>query len=234
MAKEGDVSGKSIHIAKKHWSIAMCINHWAMAVAIVVLILTGFYIAEPFTAATGETWHKYLMANMRFVHLVFGFILTSLFVWRIYLAFFSCFHADWKDFFAWLNFKNTFHAIKFYTLITTDPPEHTGLYGSLQSAAYLFLLSMVCIIVTTGLILYSALYKAGLAKFLYTILSSIEGLIGGLAGTRFIHHALTWIFIFFIIVHTYLAFWYDAVFKQGTISSIINGRIFEETKDHEI
>ena len=234
MAKKKEVPKKSMRIAKKHWSIAMCINHWAMAIAIVILIITGFYIAEPFTVATGETWHKFLMGNIRFVHLVFGLILTVLLIWRVYLAFFSRFHADWKEFFAWLNFKNTLHAVKFYTLITTDPPEHTGLYGSLQSAAYLFLLSMVCIIVITGLILYGALYQAGLAKFLYSILRSSEGFIGGLAGTRLIHHALTWIFIFFIIVHTYLAFWYDAVFKQGTISSIINGRIFEETKDQDL
>ena len=111
MAKEEGISGKSIRIAKKHWSIAMCINHWAMAIAIVILIITGFYIAEPFTVATGETWHKFLMGNIRFVHLVFGLILTVLLIWRVYLAFFSRFHADWKDFFAWLDLKNVYKQI---------------------------------------------------------------------------------------------------------------------------
>ena len=116
----------------------MCINHWAMAFCIVLLIITGFYIGRPLTITGGETWKKFFMANVRFVHILFGLILTSLFVWRLYLAFFSRFHADWKDFFAWLDFKNAYKQIKFYTLISTQLPEKTGLYGKL----YYFLHSL--------------------------------------------------------------------------------------------
>ena len=52
-------------------------------------------------------------------------------------------------------------------------------------------------------------------------------MLGGLAGVRFIHHVLTWGFVLFTIVHTYLAFWYDNVYKEGTISSIVSGTVFE-------
>lgn len=45
---------------------------------------------------------------------------------------------------------------------------------------------------------------------------------------RFIHHILTWCFILFVIVHIYMAFWYDAVLQKGTISSMISGRVFEK------
>ncbi|MGA1875243.1 MAG: Ni/Fe-hydrogenase, b-type cytochrome subunit [bacterium] len=221
-----------IRVAKKQWSVAMCINHWAMALCIVILIITGFYIGRPFTVAAGETWKKFLMAEIRFVHLLFGLILTALMTWRIYLAFFSRFHADWKDFFAWLDLKNVFRQIRFYTLISTELPEHTGLYGTLQSAAYGLLLVMAFFEVITGLVLYGALHQAGLGGFLYSVLRFGVTALGGLAGTRFIHHLLTWFFVLFIIIHTYLAFWYDVVFKKGTISSIISGRVFEKAEGH--
>ncbi|MEW5802697.1 MAG: Ni/Fe-hydrogenase, b-type cytochrome subunit [bacterium] len=219
-------------IARKQWSVAMCINHWAMAVCIVILIVSGLYIGKPFTVAAGETWQKFSMADVRFVHLLFGFILTAILAWRAYLAFFSRFHADWKDFFAWLDFKNLYKQIKFYTLIDIELPEHTGLYGTLQSAAYGFLLIMVLGVVITGLILYGALHKAGLGGFISAVLYPVEGTMNGLAGVRFIHHVLTWGFVLFICVHTYLAFWYDIVFKKGTISSIISGRVFEKSHTH--
>jgi Ni/Fe-hydrogenase 1 B-type cytochrome subunit len=60
--------------------------------------MTGFYIASPFTVYAGETIDKFLMGYARYVHLLAGFTLVFIFFWRIYLAFFSRFHADWKDF----------------------------------------------------------------------------------------------------------------------------------------
>ncbi len=215
-------------LAKKQWTIAMRINHWAMAISILLLIITGFYIGRPFTIGAGETWQKFFTANVRLVHLLFGLILTTMFIWRMYLAFFSRFHADWKDFFAWLDFKNVIKQIKFYTLISTDLPEHTGLYGTLQSAAYGFLLILVFLVVVTGLILYGALHQAGMAALIYGILRPVECMLGGLAGVRFIHHVLTWGFVLFIIVHIYLAFWNDIVYKEGAISSIVSGNVFEK------
>jgi len=234
MAKECAVPKRVPYKAIKHWSVAMCVNHWAMAISIVLLIVTGFYIANPFTVGAGVTTEKFLMANMRFIHLIFGLLLVALLIWRIYLAFFSRFHVDWKDFYAWANLKNTWQAVKFYTLISTDPPEHCGLYGSLQSAAYLFLFIITSIEALTGMVLYGALHQAGLAKFSAAVLGPIQrGILGGLAGTRFLHGLLIWLFIIFILIHTYLAFWYDAVFRQGTISSIVNGHFFEEASEHE-
>ena len=59
----------------------------------------------------------------------------------------------------------------------------------------------------------------------------VENLPGGLATIRYIHHILTWGFVLFIVVHVYMAFWYDAVLKEGTLSSMVSGYMFE-TGDH--
>ncbi|MDD5712358.1 MAG: cytochrome b/b6 domain-containing protein, partial [Smithellaceae bacterium] len=98
----------------KEWSAAIRINHWAMAICIFVLIWTGFYIADPYTVVAGETVNKFTMGNMRIIHVLAGVLLTFIFLWRAYLAFFSRFHADWKDFFAWMDIPHTIKQIKFY------------------------------------------------------------------------------------------------------------------------
>jgi len=213
-------------VPKKEWSAAMRINHWATAFAIVVLIVTGFYIAKPFTIGAGETVDKFFMGSVRFWHIFCGVLLFFLFIWRIYMAFFSRFHADWKDFFAWTDWKNFMKQIKFYLLISNEKPEHNYLYGPLQALAYMGLLFLLLLINLTGLILLGAGYDAGWTHLVYVALKPFETMMGGLAMVRWIHHILTWCFILFIVVHVYMAFWYDAVFKEGTISSMISGRVF--------
>jgi Ni/Fe-hydrogenase 1 B-type cytochrome subunit len=218
-------------VCKTEWSVAIRINHWAMALTILVLIVTGFYIADPFTISKGETVNKFFMGDMRFVHILFGVFLLFLFLWRVYLAFFSRFYADWKDFFAWTDIRSTIDQIKFYLLIKKEPPAHTCLYGPMQSVAYLGLMLMVLVIVITGLILMGAGYHAGITAIGYKILRPFENLMGGLAVVRYIHHVFTWLFILFIVVHMYMAFWYDAVLKQGTLSSMVSGHLFEREKE---
>lgn len=216
--------------AVKEWSAAMRINHWAMALSIFVLIVTGFYIADPFTISRGETVDKFFMGDVRFYHILFGVFLLFIFIWRVYLAFFSRFHADWKDFFAWTEVRSTIEQIKFYLLIRKDAPEHKYLYGPLQSLAYIGLLLMVFAILVTGLILMGAGYGSGLTSIAYAVLKPVERALGGLAVVRYIHHVLTWLFVLFIVIHVYMAFWYDAVLKKGTVSSMIGGRLFEKNE----
>lgn len=238
---------------KKEWSLAIRVNHWLMVISILGLIITGFYIARPFTnlsaettnitfnslippsisveVVPGETINKFMMGYARYVHLMCGIILTFVFIWRVYLMFFSRFHADFKDFFAWTDTQNFWTQIKFYLLISEKRPKHNFLYGPLQSLAYGGLLIMLLVLVLTGLILAGVDYSGGVIGFFYTVLHPLQKVLGGLATVRFIHHVFTWLVILFVVVHIYMAFWYDIVFKEGTISSMVSGRVFR--KAHE-
>ena len=212
----------------KEWSVPIRINHWGMVISIFILIVTGFYIAGPFTVYEGETVKKFFMGDVRFVHILFGVFLSFIFIWRVYLAFFSKFHADWKDFFAFTDWPNTVKQLKFYALVSKEPAEHKYLYGPMQSLAYGGLMVMMLFIVLTGVILMGAGYHAGLTGLIYKIVKPFENLVGGLAMVRWIHHILTWCFILFIVVHIYMAFWYDVMFRQGTVSSMISGIVYKK------
>ena len=212
----------------KEWSVPIRINHWGMVISIFILIATGFYIAGPFTVYEGETVKKFFMGDVRFVHILFGVFLSFIFIWRVYLAFFSKFHADWKDFFAFTDWPNTVKQVKFYALVSKEPAEHKYLYGPMQSLAYGGLMVLMLFIVLTGVILMGAGYHAGLTALVYKLVKPFENLVGGLAMVRWIHHILTWCFILFIVVHIYMAFWYDVMFRQGTVSSMISGIVYKK------
>ena len=212
----------------KEWSVPIRINHWGMVISIFILIATGFYIAGPFTVYEGETVKKFFMGDVRFVHILFGVFLSFIFIWRVYLAFFSKFHADWKDFFAFTDWPNTVKQLKFYALVSKEPAEHKYLYGPMQSLAYGGLMVLMLFIVLTGVILMGAGYHAGLTGLIYKIVKPFENLVGGLAMVRWIHHILTWCFILFVVVHIYMAFWYDVIFRQGTVSSMISGFVYKK------
>jgi Ni/Fe-hydrogenase 1 B-type cytochrome subunit len=212
----------------KEWSVPIRINHWGMVISIFILIATGFYIAGPFTVYQGETVKKFFMGDVRFVHILFGVFLSFIFIWRVYLAFFSKFHADWKDFFAFTDWPNTVKQVKFYALVSKEPAEHKYLYGPMQSLAYGGLMVLMLFIVLTGVILMGAGYHAGLTALIYKLVKPFENLVGGLAMVRWIHHILTWCFILFIVVHIYMAFWYDVIFRQGTVSSMISGFVYKK------
>ena len=212
----------------KEWSVPIRINHCGMVISIFILIATGFYIAGPFTVYEGETVKKFFMGDVRFVHILFGVFLSFIFIWRVYLAFFSKFHADWKDFFAFTDWPNTVKQLKFYALVSKEPAEHKYLYGPMQSLAYGGLMVMILFIVLTGVILMGAGYHAGLTGLIYKIVKPFENLVGGLAMVRWIHHILTWCFILFVVVHIYMAFWYDVMFRQGTVSSMISGIVYKK------
>lgn len=218
-------------VPRNEWSVAIRLNHWATVISIGILIVTGFYIADPFTVSAGETVHKFLMGDIRFCHIFFGIVLVFLFLWRVYLAFFSRFHADWRDFFAWTDTKSFINQAKIYLLISRERPDHRYLYGPPQSLAYGGVLLLLFLIVLTGLTLFGAGYQAGWTSLIYTLVKPFENLVGGLAMVRWIHHILMWCLILFIVVHVYMAFWDDAVFQEGLISSMVSGKVFRKNQN---
>ncbi len=91
---------------------------------------------------------------------------------------------------------------------------------------------MLLVLVVTGLILpgwITAAASSGPSYWLLSCRCRISS--AGWQTIRFIHHMFTWLVILFVVVHVYMAFWYDVVFKEGTISSMVSGRVFRKPHD---
>lgn len=199
-------------------------QHWIRAVSIVVLMITGFYIAVPFlTPAVNAEPTNFMQALMRSWHIIFGFVMISAVMFKSYLFIFGRKHqmerAAFKDI---LNPKIWVKQIGYYMLIAKHP-KLSGVYNPLQFMAYATLYIMLFGLIVTGLILYVHVYHNGLGADLYDVMKSIEVMIGGLSVVRTIHHILTWGVILFVVGHIYMAI-YNAVFgKEGGMDAIFSG-----------
>lgn len=161
------------------------IYHWINLVSIFSLIITGWYIHEPFAPG--------LMGMMKTIHFIFIWIFSITFVLRFYYAFFGK-TGDWRTYLTPGFSKEKFVlALRHYFLYEPCPVGRQC--DLIQNLAYALLVALFGVQIFTGFLLYYPENQS---------LASITYSMGGLAMLRKIHLSLMWIFITFIIVHLYM------------------------------
>ena len=205
------------------------ILHWIRALVITGLIITGFYIADPFLASKGST-DKLLFAEWAKWHYIFGFILVSAGMLRIYLFFFGKDSKgelrSLKDVF---SIRSWIIQLKSYFFI--GELRKKGIYGPLQFLTYFAITVLVIVASVTGLILYVHVYHQGVGGWLYDPMRAIEAWMGGLATVRYIHHITMWGYLIFIPIHIYLVIWSAIRFKHGALDVMFTGYDYHLVKD---
>jgi len=199
------------------WNLAYRIDHWIRFLAIVILVITGFYIHWPFMSGGPDSS---IMESMRVVHFLSAYALVLGLVVRVYLAFNSRFLRDWKDFSIGKNLAGAPEMIAYY-LFLKGTHKHYGRYNPLQAFAYLFIGLMIIFVSLTG----AALYK-GNAFGIINLAANfrwVSSLLGGESYVRIWHFVSMWIFILFILVHVYLSLMISATNRDGTFASIFTG-----------
>lgn len=201
-------------------------QHWVRAFSIVILTITGFYIAEPFIGSVNPSPNpeNFMYALFRSWHQIFGFVLTAVILFKTYLFIFGRKHdIERKAVKDIINPKVWIQQIGYYLLITKHP-KLNGVYNPLQFMAYFGFYLMMFTLIITGLVLYVHVYHDGLGSFLYDIMRNFEVMLGGLSMVREIHHIAMWGVILFVFGHIYMAV-YNAVFgKEGAMDAIFSGQ----------
>lgn len=215
------------HKQEYEFSAPLRWGHWIRAISIFVLIVTGFYLADPFLLAEPKpTPTNFQQAEWRFWHLVFGFALIGVTIFKTHLFFFGRISKKERvSFWDFINPKVWFKQIGYYMLVSHHP-ETKGVYNPLQFVAYLTIFICIAVISLTGLIMYVHVFHEGLGGAIYDILRPIEAMMGGLAAVRYIHHIAMWVFILFIPVHVYMAVFNSVFAKNGAMDSIFSGYRF--------
>jgi len=207
------------------------ILHWIRALVITGLIITGFYIADPFLTSDGST-DKLLYAEWTKWHLIMGFILLASGILRIYLFFFGKDSEgelrSLKDLF---SVKSWMIQLKSYFFV--GELHKKGLYGPLQFLTYTAIMLLLVVVSITGLVLYVHVYHQGLGGWLYEPIRVVEAWMGGLATVRYIHHIAVWGFMIFIPIHIYLVIWSAIRFKHGALDVMFTGYDYHLKKEAE-
>jgi len=69
---------------KNVWSVLLRLYHWALVLSIVALVVTGFYINNPWTNTTLEGSVSFPMCTMRYIHFVAGYLFGAAVLIRLF------------------------------------------------------------------------------------------------------------------------------------------------------
>jgi Ni/Fe-hydrogenase 1 B-type cytochrome subunit len=218
------------------WELPVRYYHWLNAGSIIVLIVTGFLIANPLALQSKEEpAFTFLMGWVRVIHFIAAYIFFFNFLFRIYWGFVGNKYANWKQFIPTSGkfFKEMWQVFKIDILMLRGK-EHISV-GHNAMAGFIYFFTFIAFLVQclTGFGLYASMGTWWLPK----LFAWVPVLFGGDIMTRQIHHWSMWFFILFAVIHVYLVFYHDYVEGRGEISSMGGGwkfieeEVFEENHD---
>ncbi len=208
---------------KKCWSILLRLYHWAFALSIIFLVVTGFYINNPWTNTLQEGSMGWPMAWMRFIHFVAGYVFTAAVLTRIFLYIFGNAQERITDALpiTGRNINNFFRTLLQYSYISDQHDDRLG-HNVLAGLTYVITILAAVFQLVSGFYL---LFPEAVTwqSWGVTIFASQQN-------ARFIHHLLMWWFMIFALIHVYLVIWNDLKEPEGLVSSIFTGDKFKHKK----
>jgi Ni/Fe-hydrogenase 1 B-type cytochrome subunit len=200
------------------WQVPVRITHWITALCIVVLSITGGYIADPFLIPPGGP----VMSTVRMVHILAAltFLVSGLF--RTWMLIFGNRFARWTAFIPTNRTQATelFRQAGFYGFVRSEIPKVLG-HNQLAATAYLVLFALLLVETVTGFAL-DGLMGAEPGATLFGWLR--DGF--GAQNLRLIHHLSMWAILAIALFHVYSCVLVDHVEHNGLISSMVNGYKF--------
>jgi len=200
------------------WQLPVRLTHWLTAACIVVLSLTGGYIADPFLIPPGGS----VMTTVRTIHIATAIaFLASGLIRTIWLLAGNRF-ARWSAFIPTTRIQATefFRQAGFYLFVRREIPKVLG-HNQLAAAAYLMLFFLLLIETITGFALDGLLgAEPGASMFGW-----LRELVGPQT-IRLIHHLSMWAIVAIALFHVYSCILVDHVERNGLMSSIVSGYKF--------
>jgi len=210
------------------WEFPVRLTHWLNTLSILTLMLTGYYIGDPFISVSGEG--RFVMGWVRFAHFVSAYVFTVSTAVRVYWAFMGNRYANWRVFLPFSAEKSVrlINQMLYYSFLTKKKPFYVG-HNPLAGLTYLMLFALYIVAIITGFAHYSLYNPGGLYG---TLFGWVFLLMTG-PSVRLIHHMAMWLLVYFILIHIYLAILTDSMDKSGLMGSIFTGHkfVYPEVKE---
>lgn len=207
------------------WQIPVRVTHWLTFGSIVVLSVTGGYIADPFIIPPGGS----VMTVMRFVHMIAAFIFVASGIVRTYWLFAGNRFARWTAFVPVTGAQRSElgRQLGWYLFLRKDAPRILG-HNALAAGSYLVVFLGFAAQTLTGF----ALAGANGSEPWATLFGWVP-LILGIQGVRLLHHMIMWLILVFMIHHVYSSILVDHFERNGLLSSIFSGYKFVTRREIE-
>lgn len=217
------------------WERPVRLYHWTTAAGMAVLVGTGLVIgAPPAFLSAADASSQFWFGTLRMLHFAAGMLVAAALVVRVYWMFAGNEHARWDNFFpltprlARRQASSALKVLKSDILqIEVRPYDFAG-HNGLAAISYAAIFVLTLFQIATGFALYAPMS----AWWLPQIFAWVTPLLGGDAHVRLWHHAATWAFVIFTMIHVYLCVFHDWVEAHGEISSMISGARFLPRERH--
>lgn len=211
------------------WELPVRIFHWLNVLALFVLVVTGFLIANPpALLSSQEATNLHTFGIIRFLHFAAAYVFFFVMIVRIYWAFAGNRFANWRAFwpFTRKNWNNFWHVMKIDVMLMNEKEEDITKisigHNSVATLSYIVMFILALVQIATGFALYADMSSWWLPK----LFTWVTPLVGGDFMLRTIHHVAMWAFILFAMVHVYLVFYHDWLEGRGEVSSMFGGYKF--------
>jgi len=221
---------KDVTLAQVYvWELPVRVTHWLIALSILVLAVTGLYIAHPVMHVTGAATDHFVTGWFRLVHSYAAIVFTVSVLSRVTWMFVGNKYARWDKFLPVhaIRARGLWPTFKFYTFLLRKPPGFVG-HNPLAGAAYCGIFVLYFVMIATGFAMFSASAAPGSVMHGFQFLIPLAG---GLQTARWIHHAVMWLLLGFVVHHVYSAVLMSHVEVNGTVESIFTGWKFVPRED---
>ena len=197
------------------WQVPVRITHWVTAACIVMLSVTGGYIADPFLIPPGGA----VMSTVRLIHIITALVFLVSGLVRTYWLIVGNRFSRWSAFIptTWFQATELFRQAGFYGFVRKEIPKVLG-HNQLAATAYLALFGLLLIETVTGFAL-DGLMGAEPGATLFGWLREIVGV----QQLRVIHHLAMWAILAIALFHVYSCVLVDHIEHNGLVSSIVSG-----------
>ena len=209
------------------WEAPVRLWHWVMALAMLVLMVTGYLIGSPPASVSGEASDHFLLGYIRFAHFSAAYIFAVAFLGRVYWAIVGNEFAReiflvplkmlrpawWRDF---------FRVVQHYLFLRREADWHYGHNPLAMVAMFGFYVLGSIFMIFTGF----ALYGEGLGResWAFRWFSSwVIPLFGQSQDVHTWHHVGMWYIVWFTMVHLYFATREELTSGLTVIGSMVNG-----------
>jgi len=195
------------------WDVIVRLTHWVIALSIVMLSFTGIYIGNPYSSG------EFVMGWMKVLHFYSAIAFTLAVVTRLAWMIVGPRRSGWRQFIptSKRRRRGLWESLKFYMFLRKEPPDAIG-HNPLAGAMYIGIFGLYLLMIATGF----ALYSVSSYSFM-RIWSFLVPVFFGVQWTRWIHHAVMWVLIAFVVQHIYSALLTSRVERNGTIDSMFSG-----------
>jgi len=215
----------------------MRINHWVVAISMIVAIVTGLYIGHPYYQSyiADPAVDKYVMAWNRLAHFIVAIIFDVSSIVVAYLYFFSRFEKPYKKLIP--NAKNVkeFMDVLINLITLNRVKEFDSSHADSFNSVFFFVFHMMLVwMLLTGL----QLYVHGLASGISSIGAwwpamlhlATDWTVAATGGTymdvRLSHHYIMYAIIVWVMFHVYYQVWRTIFWKESDINIVVGGSKF--------